>query len=55
MKKVLAILLGVTLLLGLVSTAAAADKTVINLWTFTTEVPGMFEKSLALTSPGACD
>jgi multiple sugar transport system substrate-binding protein len=48
MKKVLAILLGVTLLLGMVGTAAAADKTVINLWTFTTEVPGMIDKYMAL-------
>ncbi|MBE0586080.1 MAG: carbohydrate ABC transporter substrate-binding protein, partial [Desulfofustis sp.] len=47
MKKVLAILLGVTLLIGLVGTAAA-EKTVINLWTFTTEVPGMVEKFMEL-------
>ena len=47
MKKVLAILLGVTLLLGMVGTAVA-EKTVINLWTFTTEVPGMVDKFLAL-------
>jgi multiple sugar transport system substrate-binding protein len=48
MKKVLAILLGVTLLLGLVGTAAAADKTVINLWTFTDEVPNMVAKFMEL-------
>lgn len=48
MKKVLAILLGVTLLIGLVGTASAADKTVINLWTFTTEVPGMVDKFLEM-------
>ena len=47
MKKVLAILLGVTLLIGLVGTAAA-EKTVINLWTFTTEVPGMVDKFMEL-------
>ncbi len=47
MKKVLAILLGVTLLIGLVGTAAA-EKTVINLWTFTTEVPGMVDKFLEM-------
>ena len=48
MKKALAILLGLTLLLGMAGTAAAADKTVINLWTFTTEVPGMVDKFLAM-------
>ena len=47
MKKVLAILLGVTLLIGLVGTAAA-EKTVINLWTFTTEVPGMVDKFMEM-------
>ncbi len=47
MKKVLAILLGVTLLIGLVGTAAA-EKTVINLWTFTDEVPKMVEKFMEL-------
>ncbi len=48
MKKALAILLGLTLLLGMAGTAAAADKTVINLWTFTDEVPKMVDKFLAL-------
>ena len=48
MKKVLAILLGLTLLMGIVGTAAAAEKTVINLWTFTDEVPKMIDKFLAL-------
>jgi hypothetical protein len=47
MKKVLAILLGVTLLIGLVGTAAA-EKTVINLWTFTDEVPKMVDKFMEL-------
>ena len=47
MKKLLAILLGITLLLGLVGTAAA-EKTVINLWTFTDEVPKMVDKFLEL-------
>ncbi len=47
MKKVLAILLGVTLLIGLVGTAAA-EKTVINLWTFTDEVPKMIDKFMEL-------
>ena len=49
MKKVLALLLGISLLIvGLAGTAVAEDKTVINLWTFTTEVPGMVDKFLAL-------
>ena len=47
MKKALAILLGVTLLIGLVGTAAA-EKTVINLWTFTDEVPKMIDKFMEL-------
>lgn len=49
MKKALAILLGITMLLvGLVGTAAAEDKTVINLWSFTTEVPEMVDKFLEM-------
>ena len=47
MKKLLAILLGVTLLLGMVGTAAA-EKTVINMWSFTTELGTMVDKFLEL-------
>lgn len=49
MKRILALALAVVMVFGLMAVSAAAeDKTTINLWSFTDEIIGMFNKYLEL-------
>ena len=49
MKKILALALAVVMVFGMMAVSAAAeDKTVINLWSFTDELQGMMNKYLEL-------
>ena len=49
MKKILALALAVVMVFGMMAVSAAAeDKTTINLWSFTDEIIGMFNKYLEL-------
>ena len=49
MKKILALALAVVMVFGMMAVSAAAeDKTVINLWSFTNELIDMFNKYLEL-------
>ena len=47
MKKLLALVLTLVMIFALAApTAFAEEKTVLNIWSFTDEVPGMIEKYL---------
>ena len=49
MKKILALALAVVMVFGMMAVSAAAeDKTTINLWSFTNEIEGMMNKYLEL-------
>ena len=49
MKKILALALAVVMVFGMMAVSAAAeDKTTINLWSFTDELQGMMNKYLEL-------